>query len=308
MNPGIPGLPGDPGGTSYLGQYGYGVGGIEEAIKRWLESQANLGGYKPEYGQPASSSSGVVRHDMTKDDLESSRNPYTAPAPAPFDPSGPLDLSNIQQLIHGRPEGDWGGIPYSSRTSGALAESPHIRFARPGEEMQDYVPNHTGVYEGQGGFVGAQGHPGGGAFSPSQPFVDANGNKNVANPEAFEDYNLPIRDAMRRAELARQEMLAKDPLAEERAKAEIWANAQGMAQGGIMSAMDRRRQALIDQITKDVEREMPGVSTQQKQQEVQKRIDNATYSGGTGASGAGSSSGHLPTLGGFPALQPSRIP
>lgn len=171
--------------------------------------------------------------------------------------------------------------PFPSNRPGAgpsPLSAPGIQFSIPSPqtEMQFQGPmtgygsgpgDREGIsaYAGQGGLgnplmgtsgvgragneYGAQGTPGGGGFSPSQQDWSK-----VANPEAFDAYTFPIRDAALKAEQVRQQRSIADPMWEEKEKAKIWADESIRAQVGV-------QETLTKSMTEDYERKITALKT-----------------------------------------------
>lgn len=169
-----------------------------------------------------------------------------------------------------------------------VAPSPppasHIRYSTPTSGgFQDYNPERGIEAFAGGNFMGAEGTPGGGGYSPSQQDWSK-----VANPMGFDAYMDPIREAERSALLTRATRSAADPLWEEREKARIWQDTQvGINRGIQQSIMEDMRARLAD-IDAAIEREMPNATPEQKDLERQKRLarledEYATIFGNRGA-------------------------
>jgi hypothetical protein len=123
----------------------------------------------------------------------------------------------------------------------------------------------TGVRQS---FMGMEGTPGGGAFSPSQQDWSK-----VANPEGFPSYWEEKENRIRRADMAATEAklnaLAQDPMYEERQRADIWRGAQVGVQTGIQDALRQQFEREMAAVEAHLKDQTPPLSPEAFQKEMQ---------------------------------------
>lgn len=235
----------------YTGEVG---GGVFDTLRRMMGRLPQIAGRAGLTGMPGLMQGGGGQPDPSQ---PSSPRAISTPPSAPVNPGSMTKTDDdLGPLVsHGT-----GYTPHVPGSGLLPAERPHIQFARPGEDLHTPgtgISSYVGIdkdqyldppkWEGQSNFMGTQGVGGGGGFSPSQQDWSK-----VANPEAFDAYDQPLRDAARLAEKNRLQRSVTDPMWEERERAKIWTEAQTGSQTGIIESL----MANIDSREKEVKTAM----------------------------------------------------
>jgi hypothetical protein len=142
--------------------------------------------------------------------------------------------------------------------------------------------------------MGTTGTPGGGAYSPSQQDWSK-----VANPEGFPSYWEERENRLRRADMAAAEAklnaLSRDPMYEERQRADIWKGAQVGVQTGIQDALKSQFEKEMMAVEAHLKAQNPPLSPEAFQKEMQNAAYeiNARIYGNRGVAGGLRSYGNL---------------